>query len=37
MLKNNGIMMQIENPKERWEIRKWVWVVFRRIFEIKLK
>ena len=33
-LKRDGILMQIENPEARWEIRKWVWLVFRRISEI---
>ena len=32
-LKKNNILTQIEDPEERWEIRKWVWLVFRRVSE----
>jgi hypothetical protein len=35
-LKKNGILTQINEAEDRWEIRKWVWLVFRRIEE-KLK
>ena len=31
VLKRNNIIIQIENPEVRWEIRKWVWLVFRRV------
>ena len=37
VLKDNGILTQIENPEARWEIRKWVWLVFRRISEKEKK
>ena len=33
ILKKNNIMTQIEDPEVRWEIRKWVWLVFRRVSE----
>ena len=33
LLKKNGILTQINEPEDRWEIRKWVWLVFRRISE----
>ena len=32
-LKKDNILTQIANPETRWEIRKWVWLVFRRIVE----
>ena len=32
-LKKDSILTQIANPETRWEIRKWVWLVFRRIVE----
>jgi uncharacterized metal-binding protein len=32
-LKKDNILTQIANPEDRWEIRKWVWLVFRRIVE----
>ncbi len=32
-LKRQGILTQTDNPEDRWEIRKWVWLVFRRISE----
>ena len=32
-LKKQGIMMQINNPEDRRELRKWVRLVFRRITE----
>jgi hypothetical protein len=35
-LKKHGILSQTDNPEERRELRKWVWLVFRRIEE-KLK
>ena len=35
-LKKHGILTQTDNPEERRELRKWVWLVFRRISE-KLK
>jgi hypothetical protein len=35
-LKKHGILSQTDNPEERRELRKWVWLVFRRISE-KLK
>ena len=34
-LKKDDIMTQIANPENRWEIRKWVWLVFRRVMEKK--
>ena len=34
-LKKNGILKQINDPEDRWEIRKWVWLVFRRVKEKK--
>jgi hypothetical protein len=33
LLKKNGILTQINDAEDRWEIRKWVWLVFRRISE----
>lgn len=33
ILKKNDILTQIENPEARREIRKWVWLVFRRVSE----
>jgi hypothetical protein len=35
-LKKHGILSQTDNPEERRELRKWVWLVFRRISD-KLK
>jgi hypothetical protein len=35
ILKKDDILTQISNPEARWEIRKWVWLVFRRIIEKK--
>ena len=37
VLKDNGILTQIENPEARREIRKRVWLVFRRIAERQKK
>ena len=34
-LKRDDILTQINDPEARWEIRKWVWLVFRRITEKK--
>ena len=34
-LKRDDILTQINDPEARWEIRKWVWLVFRRITKKK--
>ncbi len=34
MLKSNAIMTQIENPLTRIEIRKWAWLIFKRVSEM---
>ena len=34
-LKKNGIMIQIENPLMRNELRKWIWVMLRRTQKLK--
>jgi uncharacterized metal-binding protein len=36
-LKRDDILTQINDPEVRWEIRKWVWLVFRRVSEKKDK
>ena len=32
-LKKSDVLTQINNPEDRWEIRKWVWLVFKRVSE----
>lgn len=34
-LKSEDILTQINDPEARREIRKWVWLVFRRVLEKK--
>jgi hypothetical protein len=33
-LKENRIMMQIDNPTERQERRKWLWIMFKRMYDL---